>query len=88
MKGNHTIKFGGDFRYVHSTGDTNFSSRDTLSFNRNPLRPRSRGQTSILSNLDVGTFQTIQDLPRMLVGATVMQFQAQSFDKSGARQRN
>ena len=84
VKGNHTFKFGGDFRYVHSTGDTNFSSRDTLSFNRNAFGPDPAVNIDP-SNLDAGTFQTIQDLSWMLVGGTVTQFQAQFFDKSGTR---
>jgi hypothetical protein len=84
VKGNHTIKFGGDFRHVHSTDDLNFSSRDALGFNRFAF---GLGESAALdpSNLDAGTFQTIQDLGWMLVGGTVTQLQAQFFDKSGTR---
>ncbi len=84
VKGNHTIKFGGDFRHVHSTGDNNFSSRDALGFNRFAFGGGSAVNLDP-TNLDAGTFQTIQDLAWMLVGGTVTEFQAQFFDKSGTR---
>ena len=84
VKGNHTIKFGGDFRYVHSAGDNNFSSRDALGFNRFAF---GLGAATNIdpSQLDAGTFQTIQDLSWMLVGGAASQFQAQFFDKCGTR---
>jgi hypothetical protein len=87
VKGNHTLKFGGDFRHVHSTGDTNFSSRDALAFNRNAFGPDPAVNIDP-TNLDADTFQAIQDLSWMLVGGTVTEFQAQFFDKSGNRQPN
>ena len=84
VKGNHTIKFGGDFRYVSSTGDNNFDSRDALGFNRFAF---GLGESVNIdpTNLDAGTFQTIQDLGWMLVGGAATQFQAQFFDKTGTR---
>jgi Carboxypeptidase regulatory-like domain/TonB-dependent Receptor Plug Domain len=84
VRGNHTIKFGGDFRHVHSTGDNNFSSRDTLGFNRFALGGGPAVNLDV-SQLDAGTFQTIQDLSWMLVGGTITQFQAQFFNKTGSR---
>jgi hypothetical protein len=84
VKGNHTIKVGGDFRYVSSTGDNNFDSRDALGFNRFAF---GLGESVNIdpTNLDAGTFQTIQDLGWMLVGGAATQFQAQFFDKTGTR---
>jgi hypothetical protein len=84
VKGNHTIKIGGDFRYVSSTGDNNFDSRDALGFNRFAF---GLGESVNIdpTNLDAGTFQTVQDLGWMLVGGTATQFQAQFFDKTGSR---
>ena len=84
VKGNHTIKFGGDFRYIHSTGDNNFDSRDALGFNRFALG--GTPATNIdPTNIDAGTFQAIQDLSWMLVGGTATEFQAQFFNKTGTR---
>lgn len=84
VKGNHTIKFGGDFRHVSSTGDNNFDSRDTLTFNRFALRG-GPAVTLDPTQIDAGTFQTIQDLSWMLVGGTINQLQAQFFNKGGTR---
>ena len=80
VKGNHTIKFGGDFRNVNSSGYDNFLSRDSLFFDRF----QQFNQAASSSDLPGVT----QDLIWMLVGGTDIQFQAQFFDKSGARQRS
>lgn len=77
VKGNHTIKFGGDFRDVNSSGFDNFFSRDNLSFNRF----QQFGQPAVN-----GVPSVTQDLIWMLVGGTTSQVQAQFFNKSGARQ--
>src|SRR5215472_14691278 len=77
VKGNHTVKFGGDFRDVNSSGFDNFLSRDNLTFNRF----QQFGQ--IAANNLPGV---VQDLTWMLVGGTVEQIQAQFFNKAGARQ--
>ena len=84
VRGNHTIKFGGDFRYVSSAGYNNFSSRDSLGFNVFGLT-KTAAVNIDPTNLDAGTFQTIQDLSWMLVGGTITQFQAQFFNKAGTR---
>ena len=77
VKGNHTLKFGGDFRDVNSSGFDNFLSRDNLSFNRF----QAFGQPAVN-----GVGGITQDLIWMLVGGTTSQFQAQFFNKSGVRQ--
>jgi hypothetical protein len=83
VKGNHTLKFGADFRDVSSSGYDNFLSRDQLFFNR-----YSQFQQEQSVNLpgSVPNFQSIQDLSWMLVGGTGIQFQAQFFNKAGTRQ--
>jgi hypothetical protein len=80
VKGNHTLKFGGDFRDVRSAGDANFNSRDSLQFFR--FSGTGGSEPAIAGN--VGT--TIQDLAWMLVGGSFAQFQAQFFDKAAVRQ--
>ena len=83
VRGNHTLKFGGDFRYVSSSGYNNFSSRDTLNFN--VFAATGVPAANLDPTKDVANFQTIQDLTWMLVGGTASQFQAQFFNKSGTR---
>jgi hypothetical protein len=80
VKGNHTIKFGGDFRVVRSTGDVNFNSRDDLGFNRF----QNSGGTS-LAFTQTTPDQATQDLAWFLVGGVSTQFQAQFFNKGAAR---
>ena len=81
VKGNHTIKFGGDFRNVNSSGFDNFLSRDNLDFNRFSA---TNGQEVALNIPGAST--SAQDLAWMLVGGSIFQVQAQFFDKSGTRQ--
>jgi len=78
--GNHTIKFGGDFRDVRSTSNVNFNWRDDLSFNRF----QDSGGTNpafVQGTPD----QARQDLTWLLVGGVSRQFQAQFFNKNAAR---
>src|ERR1700751_3509908 len=79
--GNHTLKFGGDFRDVRSTGNDDFNSRDDLGFNRF----QNSGGTS-LAFAQANPDQATQDLTWFLVGGVSAQFQAQFFNKAGARQ--
>jgi len=83
VRGNHTIKFGGDFRYISSSGFDDFSSRDTLSFNVLAFGGPDAIDTPSTGNS--GEDQQIQDLSWMLVGGTITQVQAQFFNKSGNR---
>jgi hypothetical protein len=86
VKGNHTLKFGGDFRDVTSSGFDNFLSRDQLFFNRYTQFGQVPANQSV--NIPSGTpnFVNIQDLAWMLVGGSAIQFQAQFFNKGGVRQ--
>ena len=85
VKGNHTFKFGGDYRDVRSSGNVNFNSRDQLAFNRAGF---GLGDAADLTGttLDPATVQTIQDLSWLLVGGVSTQFQAQFFNRTGTRQ--
>jgi hypothetical protein len=79
VKGNHTLKFGGDYRDVRSAGYVDFNSRDALAFNRFP----NQGQQAVTAD---AANQQIQDLAWMLVGGVSTQFQAQFFDRKAVRQ--
>jgi len=83
VKGNHTVKFGGDYRNVRSAGDINFNSRDDLAFNRFT----GIGDPAVNITKPSLDDATIQDLSWMLVGGTFTQFQAQFFNKSAVRQQ-
>jgi hypothetical protein len=84
VRGNHTVKFGGDFRDVNSSGFDNFLSRDTLSFGRF-APPFSQSAVTLNPNTDPNQVQPIQDLIWMLLGGVTTQFQAQFFNKSASR---
>jgi hypothetical protein len=79
VKGNHTLKFGGDYRDVRSSGFVDFNSRDGLAFNRFP----NQGQQAVSAD---STDQQVQDLAWMLVGGVSTQFQAQFFNRNAVRQ--
>jgi hypothetical protein len=79
VKGNHSLKFGGDYRDVRSAGYVDFNSRDALAFNRFP----NQGQQAVTAD---ATNQLIQDLAWMLVGGVSTQFQAQFFVRKAVRQ--
>jgi Carboxypeptidase regulatory-like domain len=82
VKGNHTIKFGGDFRNVRSTGDANFDSRDFMTFNN----VQSGGPLAFpVASGDIPDPVT-EDLAWFLVGGSNLQIQAQFFNKAGVRQ--
>jgi hypothetical protein len=79
VKGSHTLKFGGDFRNVNSSGFDNFLSRDNLFFSR------FTSLNDPAANIPDGS-AVAQDLIWMLVGGSLFQQQAQFFDKSAVRQ--
>jgi len=86
VKSNHTIKFGGDFRDVRSSGDDNFNSRSVLFFNR---FSGTGFQDAAVSGLDPtiasNVASTIQDLSWFLVGGVFGQFQSQFYNHAGTR---
>jgi hypothetical protein len=86
VKSNHTIKFGGDFRDVRSTGDDNFNSRSLLFFNR---FSGTGFQDAAVSGLDPtiasNVASTVQDLSWFLVGGVFGQFQSQFYNHAGTR---
>ncbi len=86
VKGNHTLKFGGDFRDVNSSGFDNFLSRDNLDFNRFSATSGQQPSVNLSNSVPSGQVTPIQDLVWMLVGGSIFQVQAQFFDKTGARQ--
>ena len=86
VKGNHTIKFGGDFRDVTSSGFDNFLSRDQLFFNNFTLS-NSIAVNGVPSGPNGNpNYRVIQDLAWFLVGGSGAEFQAQFFNKGGVRQ--
>src|SRR5580704_17503648 len=86
LKSNHTIKFGGDFRDVRSSGDDNFNSRSLLFFNR---FSGTGFQDAAVSGLDPtiasNVASTIQDLSWFLVGGVFGQFESQFYNHAGTR---
>ncbi|HEX6881683.1 MAG TPA: TonB-dependent receptor [Terriglobales bacterium] len=90
VKGNHTIKFGGDFRFIFNNGYNGFYSRNSLSF---------AGYTDLgidfidpgvtcNSATGVGCFSnmsTYQNIASTLFGVVSNQYQAQFFDNAGNR---
>ncbi len=89
-KGSHSLKFGGDFRYVFENGYDAFFSRQSLNFsafsNSNisavTLDPANPCNPNTLSNCGS---TVLQDLSSALLGIVATQSQSQFFDKNGNR---
>ncbi len=90
VKGNHTLKFGGDFRFIFNNGYNGFYSRNSLSFAGNTdlgidfIDPG----VSCNSATGVGCFSnmsTYQNIASTLFGVVSNQYQAQFFDNAGNR---
>lgn len=96
INGNHTYKFGGEFRWVYSNGASNFFRQETLDFNT----PTNFGFPLFLSNdpansdddpdNDVfvglgGQGGTVQDFASFLYGFVGFQTQSQFFNRTGGR---
>jgi hypothetical protein len=90
VKGRHTFKFGGEFRYVFENGYDAFNSRAVYSFNVFP----SLGQGLVNPNPSVACNAAtmagcgsvaLQNLAAALLGLPSAQTQSQFFDKNGSR---
>jgi hypothetical protein len=81
VRGNHTMKFGGDFRNVRSLSTFNFNARDALSVNN-----FQNSSQSAPAFVQASPDQATQDLAWLLVGGVSTQFQGQFFNKSGTRE--
>lgn len=97
IKGNHTIKFGGETRFVYSNGQSNFNRQESLDFNLvgdfgpgaaivvdnngNYLGVNSSGNISTEGRL-------VNDYLSFLSGLVVVQSQTQFFDQTGQRVDN
>jgi len=80
VRGNHTLKFGGDFRDVRSISSFNFNARDALAVN-NFQNSGGKALAFAQASPDLAT----QDLAWLLVGGVSTQFQGQFFNKSATR---
>ncbi len=84
VHGNHTFKFGGDFRDVGEGGDDNFFSRRAL----DTVSVANGGPDLINFPTASGAVETLQlaDAASALYGFVFNDFSAEFFDKSGTRQ--
>jgi hypothetical protein len=87
VRGNHTLKFGGEFRWVYSNSDTNFSRAEALGFNYSQLANdplvADNGGVGISPRTAAGLL--INNYAGFLYGLVVQQFQSQFFNKAGQR---
>jgi Carboxypeptidase regulatory-like domain/TonB-dependent Receptor Plug Domain len=81
VKGNHTFKFGGDFRNVRSSGYDDFVSRDVLLFNNIEFG----GPLAFPVNPGDIPDPVTEDMAWFLVGGIAAQEQFQFFNKAGTR---
>jgi hypothetical protein len=82
--GQHTFKFGGEFRNVYSNNFTDFSSRATFTFNI-----FSQDGIPVLQKLNPGVDSIeLEDLTSALLGLVNSQAQTQFYTASGARLTN
>jgi hypothetical protein len=91
VRGSHTFKFGGEYRRVYENGFDDFNSRDLLTFtgNTNFGTPFVDIDPSTPCNVNTGDGcdgpASLQDLGSFLYGIADTEYQAQFFDKTGAR---
>lgn len=89
-RGSHSLKFGGDFRYVFENGYDAFFSRQSLAFNTfsnssvpavtlDPAHPCDPNTLAFCGST------VLQDLSSALLGVVATQSQSQFFDKNGTR---
>lgn len=87
--GNHTLKFGGEARFVYSNGQSNFGRQESIDFGVSSLY----GAPFVVDNNgnDIDPFGPgglINDYLSFLSGLVAQQSQTQFFDKSGKRVGN
>jgi len=85
IRGRHTMKFGGEVRYVYSNGFSSFFSRSTPDFSNylNFGLPSADLDPST-PDLEDGSI-TLQDMMWTLFGAAGIETQSQFFNRAGAR---
>ncbi|HEX7314849.1 MAG TPA: TonB-dependent receptor [Pyrinomonadaceae bacterium] len=96
IKGNHSFKMGGEFRWVYSNGASNFFRQESIDFNT----PTNFGFPVFFANdprnLDAdpdndvfvglgGQGGTVQNFASYLYGLVAFQTQSQYFDRAGSR---
>lgn len=85
IRGRHTMKFGGEVRFVYSNGFSSFFSRSAPDFNNffNVGLP-SADLDSSTPDLEFGSI-TLQDMIWSLFGTVGIERQSQFFNRTGAR---
>lgn len=81
VKGRHTIKVGGEFRYVFENGYTAFSSRPTVDF----TAFGNFGIQIVNCSTACANDEVLQTMAAALLGVAGIQSQTQFFNKSGTR---
>jgi hypothetical protein len=86
VKGNHTLKFGGETRFVYSNGASNFFRQEALNFNVPtvfgfPLLVDDEGEFLSLG----GNTGAVQNFASYLYGFVASQSQSQFFNRNGQR---
>ncbi len=87
VRSNHTMKFGGESRFVYSNGFNNFTRQETLNFNaatdfQFPLLVDDEG--NLIEGLG-GGLGNVQNFASYLLGLVSQQAQSQYFDIDGTR---
>ncbi len=87
VKGNHTMKFGGEARFVFSNGASNFSRQEALDFNiTGTFGPDAGFAVDNDGNtLGLGSGALISNYLSFISGFVANQTQTQFFDKEGLR---
>lgn len=100
IKGNHTLRFGGEARLVYSNGESNFSRAESLDFNITGTFGPSAGLAVDAATLNPLGYDPVNDVQfdptgelisnylSFLSGFVANQSQTQFFDKAGARVSN
>jgi Carboxypeptidase regulatory-like domain/TonB dependent receptor len=91
VRGSHTFKFGGEYRRIFENGHNDFNSRDLLTFTGNTnfgtpfvdIDPSTPCDVNTGDGCDGPT--SLQDLSSFLFGVADTEYQAQFFNKTGAR---